>query len=466
MRNRVPAQPAVYDCNDRATVRPRIGRVDERDLAILLREHASMHAVPGAAVGILQDGVVATAYFGVADVRTRKPVSATTRFSVGSLTKSMVATVISDLAQAGRLSLDDPAGEHVPELAGSTWAGAVTLRDLLANRSGLPLRADLEYGFAGRSEDDDDALSRLAADVGSAAPEHDFWSYTNAGWCLLGRVIETATGTTWEEAMQHSFGSHGMQETTFAADAVRSACGHEVTAEGALPVEPLSTRAYGPAGTNTVSTVADLLRFAGRHLDESSLAGLRAVHARVPIPGWLDSWCLGWGGFDWAGGPVWGWDGLVSGERSVLRIVPEQRAAVVLLTNASTGRAMHRSLLTELMDSRFGIGVPPLRLDPSPGAAGDLSRFAGVYAWPDERVKVTAVDSGLIIKTADAELEALPLDERSFVVDAKDPDNPTVTFGAFDATGRPQVLYLMVWAYPRVGDERHRDPKDGPHHAS
>jgi hypothetical protein len=179
---------------------------------------------------------------------------------------------------------------------------------------------------------------------------------------------------------------------------------------------------------------------------------LRAVHAEVSICGWLDSWCLGWAWFDWKGGGVWGWDGLINGERSILRIVPEQRAAVVLMTNASTGRAMYRSIFADLMEPLFGITMPPLRLDVSPGAAGDLSRFTGVYAWPDRRVEVTAAGSCLLIKSEDGVTEALPLDERTFLVDAQDPDNPTVTFGAYDAAGRPQVLYDMLWGLPRLGE--------------
>jgi hypothetical protein len=135
----------------------------------------------------------------------------------------------------------------------------------------------------------------------------------------------------------------------------------------------------------------------------------------------------------------------------VLRIVPGQQAAVVLVTNSSTGRAMYRSLFAELMGSMFGISVPPLRLDPSPGAAGDLSRFAGVYAWPDRRADVTATADGLLISSEDGQTEALPLDERTFLVDAADPDNPAVTFGAFDTAGRPQVLYDMLWGLPRLG---------------
>ncbi len=114
--------------------------MNEDDLAALLREHASRHSVPGAALGILRDGVVTTAYHGIADVTTGDPVTPETRFSVGSLTKSMVATVVAYLAEAGRLSLDDPVVAHVPELRAEGWAERATLRDLLANRSGLPLR--------------------------------------------------------------------------------------------------------------------------------------------------------------------------------------------------------------------------------------------------------------------------------------------------------------------------------------
>jgi CubicO group peptidase (beta-lactamase class C family) len=427
--------------------------VSDGGLTALLREHASTHSVPGAAAAILRDGVSTTAYYGVADVTTEEPVTSETRFSVGSLTKSMVATVIARLVEAGRLGLEDPVAAHVPELRGSSWAELASLRDLLANRSGLPLRAGLEFDFAGR-KDDDHALSRLAADVPADVPAADFWSYTNVGWCLLGRVIETATDAVWEDAMRRHLDSAGMRETLFATDAVqrRRASGHAVTAGGPVPVEPLFARAYAPAGTSVVSTAADLLRFAALHLEDPALAVLRDPQAEIAIHGWLDSWCLGWARFDWDGGQVWGWDSLVPGERSVLRIVPEQQAAVVLMTNSSTGRAMYRSFFADLFPSLFGITVSPLLLDVSPDAVTDVSRFAGVYAWPDRRVEVTATASGLTIASGQDETEALPLDERTFLVDGADPDNPTVTFGAFDADGRPRVLYVMLWGLPRLAE--------------
>ena len=428
--------------------------MDEGDLTALLGRHAVRYLVPGAAVGVVREGSATTACYGVADVRTGEPVTPETRFGVGSLTKSMVATVIARLAEAGRLSLDDPAAAHVPELRASGWAARATVRDLLANRSRIGLRAGLEFGFDGRRDQDDGALSRLVADAAAGVPAGSFWSYTNVGWCVLGRVIETSAGAAWEDAMRrHLFGGVGMSGTAFAAGAVpERASGHEVTADGPVPVGPLVARAYGPAGTSVVSTVTDLLRFAALHLEDPSLAVLRAVHAEVSICGWLDSWCLGWAWFDWDGGQVWGWDGLINGERSVLRIMPGQQAAVVLVTNSSTGRAMYRSLFADLMGSMFGISVPPLRLEAAVRAAGDLSRFAGVYAWPDRQVEVTATANGLLIKSEDRETQALPLDEQTFLVDPADPDNPTVTFGAFDTAGRPQVLYDMLWGLPRLGE--------------
>ncbi len=341
--------------------------------------------------------MVTTASYGTANVVTGEAVTAETRFSVGSLTKSMVATVIAGLADAGRLSLDDPVSAHVPELRGGGWAERATVRDLLANRSGLPLRAALEFGFAAHRDTDDGALARLVAEIDPDLPASAVWSYTNVGWCVLGRVIETVTGDTWEVAMRHHlFDRAGMTSTTFAAGSEpgRRVVGYDVTPGGAVAVEPLVARAYGPAGTSVVSTVTDLLRFAALHLQDPSLAALRAVQADVSIHGWFDAWCLGWARFEWEGGEVWGWDGLISGERSALRIVPEHDAAVVLMTNSSTGRALYRTLFTELMARLFGITVPSLRLDPSPGSAGDLARFAGVYGWPDREIEVTVAGRG------------------------------------------------------------------------
>jgi CubicO group peptidase (beta-lactamase class C family) len=392
-----------------------------------------------------------TAHTGVADTDTGEPVTPETRFAVGSLCKSMVATAVARLAGAGHLSLDDPVATQVPELRSADWAVRASMRDLLANRSRLPLRAELEFSeFPG---DDAEALARFVEQLVASETVAPFWSYTNAGWCVLGRALEAATGLMWEEAMRVAlFDPLEMGETTFvnAAVDVPRASGHEVTAGRAVRADPWTPRALGPAGSTLLSTVGDVLRFARAHLDDPSLAALRVPHEEIRIHAWLDAWCLGWARFDWGGGQVWGWDGVISGQRAVLRLVPECGGAAVLLTNSGTGRAMYRSLFPYVMESWFGVHVPPLRLEPSEGAAGDLSRFAGVYAWPDRRWDVTATDAGLAFQSGGPSVEALPLDERTFLVDPGDPDAPTATFAGFDDDGRPGVLYEMLWGLPRM----------------
>jgi CubicO group peptidase (beta-lactamase class C family) len=242
----------------------------------------------------------------------------------------------------------------------------------------------------------------------------------------------------------------GMEHATFvdAPIAESRASGNEVTPEGAVPVAPWSPRTLGPAGSTLLCTLPDLVRFARAHLEDASLAVLRSTHAEVRIHAWLDAWCLGWARFDWSGGTVWGWDGVISGQRAILRLVPE-RGAVALLTNADSGRALYRSLFAELMPETLGIGVPPLALEP-PRRLSELSRFAGVYAWPDRRLEVTATDNRLEIEGDGGLVRADPLDERTFLVDPVDPDDPTVTFDRFDESGHPGVLYRMLWGLPRA----------------
>ena len=168
--------------------------MDQASLTSLLGEHVARHALPGASLGVLQDGAVTIACHGVGDLVTGEPITPDSRFSLGSLTKSFVATALARLVRDDRLSLDDSAVSWVPELRRSAWARTTTLRDLLANRSGLPLTQALEFDIAERAERDDGALSRLTADVADAAPAPGPWSYTNVGWCLLGRTLETVIG--------------------------------------------------------------------------------------------------------------------------------------------------------------------------------------------------------------------------------------------------------------------------------
>jgi CubicO group peptidase (beta-lactamase class C family) len=423
--------------------------MDASELTPLLAEMADRHSVPGAVLGILRQGELTVAHAGVADTGSGEPVTPETRFGVGSLTKPVTATVIMRLAAEGYLTIDDPVAEHVPELESNEWARTATIRDLLANRSGIPLRTAWEFGLEG---DDNDVLARCAAMIDPKSPTKMFWSYSNLGWVLLGRAIENLTRVTWEEATQrYALDPLAMNQTTFALAPVAEprATGHRVTTDGPEPVPPWNPRAYCSSGTSLLSTAPDLLRFAATHLEDRYLARMRQTHASVSIHGWLEGWGLGWARFDWNGEAVWGWDGVLPGQRTALRMLPDQDTAVILATNGSTGRAMFRSLIQPLMDE-MGVDVPPLRLHAESGAIFDLEPFSGDYVWPDRRCRVDVDDDSLSIQVDDRFVTATPIGDGIFLVDPDNPDTPTVTFGGFDSAGQPQVIYLMLWGMPRA----------------
>ncbi len=409
---------------------------------------------------MLRHGEPVAAYVGVADMRTASPVTASTRFGIGSLTKTMVASALAVLDAEHQLSLDDPVAIHVPELRPCPWAESATLRDFMANRSPVPLRAALEFGFEKHDGVDDRALARLVEEIAGEAPSGEHWSYANVGWCVLGRAIETVTGVVWEEAMPRLLARARLSETTWSSSAiVDRAVGHDASPGGPMPVEPLLCRAFSPAGATVASTLEDMLRFAAWHLADSVPAPLRVVHADVSIHGWFDAWGLGLGRFDWDGVEVWGWDGVVNGQRSVLRLLPDRDGAVVVLSNGSAGRAMARSVLADVVPAWFGVKVATGRPHRSPDLPEQLTTYTGAYGWPDRRVDVTESARGLVVSEDGIAKEAVPLDRRTFLLDRDHPDTPTISFDDFDRAGRPGVLYDMVWGLGRLPHAaRQRDP--------
>ena len=200
-------------------------------------------------------------------------------------------------------------------------------------------------------------LSRLAAEVPAGVPAADFWSYTNVGWCVLGRVIETATDARLgSRHATPTVRQDRMSGTTFATilcEAARLGTRDHAGRPGA-------GRAIGLARVRTS-------RYE-RRLDGHGSAAIRGVAPAGPVARGVTRRAVGgldlrlarfvvsrMGSVRLGGCQVWGWDGLIGGERSVLRIVPEHQAAIVLMTNGSKGRAMYRSLFADLMRSLFGI---------------------------------------------------------------------------------------------------------------
>src|SRR5262249_34108864 len=97
--------------------------------------------VPGAAVGVIQDGKIILAKgYGVRDRRANQPVTPKTLFALGSVTKSFTAAVVASAIDEGKLAWDRPVREYLPwfRMYDPVATELITVRDMLTHRSGLP----------------------------------------------------------------------------------------------------------------------------------------------------------------------------------------------------------------------------------------------------------------------------------------------------------------------------------------
>lgn len=151
-------------------------------------------------VAVMVDGeLVHESAFG-ARVAGGEPVATTDRFRVASISKLITAIVAMQLVEAGELALDEPVGELLAEyLALPTLdpdARSLTLRELLSHTAGFPQYEGLFFS-SGASSCRDAAAQGLTGGVSSGSS----YRYSNMSYCVLGLLIEAATGQPWERVV-------------------------------------------------------------------------------------------------------------------------------------------------------------------------------------------------------------------------------------------------------------------------
>ncbi len=139
-------------------------------------------------------------------------------FRAGSLTKSLVATVVLQLVAEGRLSLSDALERWLPAIL--PYGDRVTIHQLLNHTSGVPHNwATVERTLYGSRQGrlrawTPQALVGLVADQPPGFPPGTAWSYSNTGYVLLGLIVEAATGNTLARELGGCiFGPLGLRDT-------------------------------------------------------------------------------------------------------------------------------------------------------------------------------------------------------------------------------------------------------------
>jgi CubicO group peptidase (beta-lactamase class C family) len=305
--------------------------------------------IPGASLGVVHgDRVVHLQGFGRAD-NTGRPMTAQTPTLIGSLTKSFTAVAIMQLVERGKLELDAPVQRYLPwfRVADPAASAQITVRHLLTHTSGLSGRRETDIF---RDEDTGaDAIERQVralANVELAAPVGSSWQYANANYAVLGLIIESVSGESYEQYMQQHILAPLEMEQSYPSPTLaprpQLAEGHQFWFGQPRPAHLPYPRGLLPAGY-LVSSAEDMSRYLLAHLNEGRVGATRILSpasvAALHRPGFrIDEglWAgLGLGVADLDGVRVLQHSGNTNHYRSQLWMLPETGWGFVLLLNAS-----------------------------------------------------------------------------------------------------------------------------------
>lgn len=298
----------------------------QRDIDVIVGKGA-VGALARVTIG--DDVFVATS--GVTDLQSREPVPVNGYYRIGSTTKTFVATVVLQLASEGKVSLDDPLGQHLPNvIVGNGYDDTViTVRDLLQHTSGIfdynmdevwfPF-AEQAVFEARRFEHYEPAeLVAVALAHQSKFPPGNAYSYANTNYIVAGMLIEAVTGNIWaHEVEQRIILPLNLQHTLIPIDAQMPS----PHANGYYQFEPnqplvdvtLLDPSAGGAGGAIVSTSADLMRFFSALLGGELLPPKQLQQMKTTVPEAEGRYGLGLG---WSplscGGGYWRHGGAVPG---------------------------------------------------------------------------------------------------------------------------------------------------------
>ncbi|MFV1987033.1 MAG: serine hydrolase domain-containing protein [Gemmatimonadota bacterium] len=311
--------------------------------------------------------------FGWADRENRVPAGVRTVYRTGSISKSMTAVLMADLAEDGVLAFDDEVVDVLPEVAGFAepppGMSPITFRQLASHTAGLIREPRLEGAAAG-------PIDAWGEKVLASIPHTSFYTmpgtqyqYSNIGYGILGYALQRAAGEPFMQMMQERiFDPLGMVSSTFVIGpdlARRLAVGYGGEGHGTrTPAIEHNGRGYKVPNGGVHSTVADLATFAAAVMGRTEFELLRddtraeVVRRQTPEDG------TGYGlGFfltevelvDGQTVTFVGHSGGVSGYNAYLVFDPETGYGVALMRNYNVGEtnlgragnALLRDLLAE-----------------------------------------------------------------------------------------------------------------------
>src|SRR5262245_44863922 len=328
--------------------------------------------VPGLAIAIVKDGKVELAKgYGVRKLGEPAPVDEHTLFGIASNTKAFTAAALAILVDEGKISWDDPVTKHLPgfQMYDPYVTREMTVRDLLTHRSGLGLGAGDLMFFPPTTFTREEIVARLRY-IKSATSFRSKYAYDNVLYLVAGQVVAAVSGKSWDDFIKERiFAPLGMTASNTSVKDLRPGGNfvspHQKVEERLQPVPYMNIDNTAPAGAIN-SNVAEMAKWVVTQLDEGAInsgqSGNRRLFsqrqsremwsAQTPIavgnpPPQLAAlrsnftgYGLGWVLNDYRGHKVVSHSGGLAGMVSRVRMIPDTKLGIVVLTNQEASGAM------------------------------------------------------------------------------------------------------------------------------
>ena len=416
----------------------------------------------GAAVAIVKgDQVIFAKGFGTANVETDQPVTPQTLFQIGSVTKPFTAALILQMAAAKKLDLDAPIGVYAKNL--DPQLARITLAGLLSQTSGLIDEPD-EFGAG----DESLMATYINSWTGDYAllPPSEVFSYSNSGYALAGFTAQEQSGKLFADLMnERIFQPFGMNSSTFRPTVAMTyplAVGHELKDKVLRVVRPLpqDARLY-PAGT-FYSNLDDLSRFARAFLNDGKIDGKQIIAPEIiklmsqPRARQLsasDDTSYGFGFFintNRGARQIWH-DGTMTGYVALLKFIPEQKLALIILGNTNNvGLIKTHDKILEM----FAKLKPKDEFKSQPAlpmTESEMKKYVGTYTQPRRWISEVFIRDGkLFIKELGQEMEMSKIGENRFSFQFPNAPRPLTIYIQTAQNDKPAFLHQYVWAFKKI----------------
>jgi CubicO group peptidase (beta-lactamase class C family) len=354
--------------------------------------------MPGCSVGAIKEGrLIYKKSVGLANLDYDVPNTATTRFTVASVSKAFTAMSVALLAQQGKLSLDDEIQKYVPEIP--KYEYPITIRHMLSHTSGIR-EYDALVLFGGLNTDnvlsDKMVLRMLARQKNISFKPGSKYQYSNSNFLLAGIIVSRVSGKSLRQfAEENIFKPLGMKNTMFwdnRFEVVKNrAQGYRVNPGGSITARSSLNDLVGDGGIMT--TIEDLYLWDQNFYEPK--VGNKELIAQITTAATLNNGQkigYGFGLFHttYKGLPVIKHSGNQGGFRAQIAWFPAQKFTSIALCNnmAILPKQIVEKLADIYLEGQFKPVPPPKNMtDGLPPAIelseAQLARYAGIYAHPE-----------------------------------------------------------------------------------